>query len=639
MTMTPVSFGSLALNNANYQAIIPVEAPASWRANLVENQRSGAFPQAASLQMDGITFPMRINIRGSGSLRELQKTFNNPEYYRGLELVKLIAQDDQGSQWSMMVVSLNLIDTGQKGATALLRAAYPIWERESVTPLTWNITASGQTKIISPGGNAPALPVYEITPKGANGGDYATAWPITVYNRMNVKAVRYPLQIVSGWDTATLVSGGNLRSDCADVRVVVDGQEIDHWLVRPNTANTAIWVNLNLSPKIELKLGTAIPATGAVGEIVFDKSAAAALKLLPAAGILRIGAEEFTYSGKNEKLLKVGGVQRAQRNTSMASHATGVSCIWIEHDIQVLYGFSGALAREVDERYRPAFELTGDNETWQYLTFGDVARLNAGGWVGSVIKSAGKLSFVYTAVHDATDADPVDVTGMAISPYLSRNRWAGDSADLEWRLYNPFGLTSIEASGEKLRRGTKWPTLKIQKSADGSRWLDLRIETSPVNADTWTAFTTTVLNTAPTASFVPRYVRVDLAGVIDSAETAAALAELNAVTVKPIATNIPMVIAGTVNANYQFDATLINETTGESLRLIYPMVVNKTLIVDSSLKRIDYLGQSAEPALQPYPRRGEWLPLRAGVDNTLRFEATATGAVEIVIKYRERKVW
>jgi hypothetical protein len=640
MYLKPISFDGFGLNTANYESIIPEDAPASWKAGANENTRTNAFPQFASLGLDGITLPVVIAIKGSGSLNELKKVFDPSSYYLPAPK-KFIVQDETGAQWSAMGVSLNIAESSGEMATMLLRISQPVWVSETEIPVVWAITAPGQTQAITINSNYWALPKFEVKPTGANPGNFAHNLPYTIYNATAAAAAQYPLKVVSGWNTAALISAGTLKGDCSDWRIYMDGVEVDAWITDPNTDHTAITINVNLKGKLELALGTAIASSGAVGELQFAKSAAAVLKTLPLSGAFLVEDEIFTYNGLNTTLLKAGGVQRAARNTSMAAHASGAMVRFIEHDVRLLYGNPNAAARVNDDSKKPAFDLAASTNTqWVYSQFGDKLQVRSASWKPAA-KSTGKVSSYYPYGQNALDdVWPADVLGLEINTYASKGKTLGDTATITWIFFHPFGIYSAAGSGEKYRVGAKWPTFTLEKSSNGTSWKVMLAETSPVNESAWSAFTWAETVTGATGVYIPTWLQVKLNGAIAATVGALAMAELTDVTVKLVTGNVPVIIQGTEASNVHLEMTLTNMTSAlqDAIGLVFPAAVNKTLVVDTAAKTITYEGIAADAALAPYPARGEWLPLLSGA-NTLRYDAAYSGPVTITIKYRERMIW
>ena len=126
-----------------------------------------------------------------------------------------------------------------------------------VTPATdsWDITASGQTDTRTNSGADVAYPIIDITPTDAKTGDYLYKVYVPIRWRVSKAASNYPLDIVNnGLNTAALVSGSKMQADGDDLRVWVNGIEVDRWLQDINNATTQVWVNLDWEPLEEGRL-------------------------------------------------------------------------------------------------------------------------------------------------------------------------------------------------------------------------------------------------------------------------------------------------------------------------------------------------------------------------------------------------
>jgi len=634
MAFTVVSFnGDTRINDGvHYQTLVPEDAPAIFRAQAIEVDRADLFPAWAGKKFDGVNLPLRVVVLG-GSLRELAQIFDPFDQAQHA----LVVQDGAGVAWFLLGAVLTISEVKGNGALVLLRVSDPILQAATAASTTWLITGSGQKKTVTVGGNCYARPAFDITPTGAAAGGWANARYVTLYNRTSrAYQKRYAVEVTNGgWDTAALVAAGALQASGDDVRVIVDGVEVDFWMGDFNTDHTKVWANFVFKPRIEMTLGLAVAASGAVGELQLEKTPAntAAIKLLPASGTLVIDDERFNFSGKDEKLLKLGGVQRGVKQSAMGAHAAKATVRWLEHDVWLVWGDANAEAAAVDDRFRPAFDLSLSSNVVRVYdgVFGDADLLRSGSFERAVLVSTGKSSLTYDGEH-GTDAEPAERLGMAVLPWQQGTRWQAEKATVQWMAVFPSGISKVSANGEKLRVGSAWPALAgLDYSIDLKSWKNLWNETSPVNAGQWTAWSrqnTSVVNTAQAIRFV-------LSGSIAAAADAAGRFETAAVTVELVAANTPFVAMAAGNANYQFRATLVNETTGEEITLNFPMVVDKTLTVDSAAKTILYEGANALAALQPFPARAEWLRLLPG-ENALRFDSDTTGPVTVVVRWRNR---
>jgi len=102
--------------------------------------------------------------------------------------------------------------------------------------------------------------------------------------------------------------------------------------------------------------------------------------------------------------------------------------------------------------------------------------------------------------------------------------------------------------------------------------------------------------------------------------------------------HVPAIIIGAEQSNYVLDCLVSNTTTGEAIRLTYPMALNEALAVDTAAKTVTDLQDGSRQfqalTLEGGARR-DWLPLRPG-DNTLRFDDTGTNGVTVTIEFEKR---
>lgn len=316
----------------------------------------------------------------------------------------------------------------------------------------------------------------------------------------------------------------------------------------------------------------------------------------------------------------------------MAAHAVNDTVRWIEHDVWILYGNISAEAPEVDDTYKPMFDLTSTNGSWVYTSFTDATNLRPGSWVESVTSTAGKTSTTYTGSHTA-DADPATEMGMSILAYLKSGKWTSENATIEWRLSNPCGIATVTSAGEKYRVSSSWPALAaLQSTLDGRKWVSEWNETSPASATTWTAWThnSEAIGTGATL------IRFVLSGAVSGTTDNAAHFETQSATVALATDKWPSVTLSAQQTNYNLDCKITSSVTGEYITVTYPMITNKTIIVDTDAKTVKADGNSALAALRKSSIRKDWLLMSSGVANTFTFDQTGTGNVTIVIKWQDR---
>jgi hypothetical protein len=214
MQLSPYSFNSITTINdgSNFSAYFPVGSvtiQADGKPYFVE--RTNAAPQYVYKGRTTRRMPIHIKMLGTihsqiDTLKAYFQTFDPDEH-------KLIAKDTANSnkEWyvNATVESFNKID-GQE-AVVILAVADPIWLENVESTSTWNITASGDTKVIAPDGNLDAYPILQITPTSAKsnvaGATLRNRRFCTIYNQTSRTFSDYPIDITNGGiDTSALVA-------------------------------------------------------------------------------------------------------------------------------------------------------------------------------------------------------------------------------------------------------------------------------------------------------------------------------------------------------------------------------------------------------------------------------------------------
>jgi len=115
---------------------------------------------------------------------------------------------------------------------------------------------------------------YDVTINGANFSDVAISKSITITNSSTVLT---DYQVKVNVDTASLILGSKMRSDCGDIRFKDSNgiTDLNYWLEDGcNTANTVIWVKIPSIPNggktISLTYGISTLTSASNGDGVFD---------------------------------------------------------------------------------------------------------------------------------------------------------------------------------------------------------------------------------------------------------------------------------------------------------------------------------------------------------------------------------
>lgn len=438
----------------------------------------------------------------------------------------------------------------------------------------------------------------------------------------------------------------SIQADGDDIQVIDGGPFIPRWVTGQGTANTKVWANVNLSPGVNLFLKDTISNIGTPATITFVSSVAAKASFadLPdTLGVLLVENEAFTYTSKNLVDLSVSGITRSARGTSAATHTSGVTVHWVEHDYFILFGNQGLILDQSDDT-KPTLDLTNStNLSWIYVNYSQSGKKRSGALVPSVIKSLQKTSVTYTATQE-TDADPSSVMGMSgVSYQKNQSTWVGDDFELQWVLDHPLGVIQTSSTGFRFRNVlTAWNSnvttkakLQYQKpSGKTFVWADQWTVVMPTANSSWEAWT----NNASKFTTNPTKIRFAFIGKTGNVASSRADFEIDTLTVLPYPVNQIMTVPTSVIQNYPLEAKITNLTTGEYITLTYPLLLNKSLVIDTDKNTIIYdVGTNAMAALGLSTIRQKWLKLIPG-NNLLQYDDIGTQAVTALFEWQERYV-
>ena len=603
-------------DGSNYDSFITLPGYGLPTIRAALAKRHGKWPLLGSVDRPGRLVYVDIEIVNFTSTYEKQLyQWFDPEDETPKQLV---VEDDGGGNdryWECICESLEA--DNRFHYVAVLRIHGDVRLRESTDATdSWNITATGQTKALTNNGQDDAYPVLEITPTSNKTGGYAYKRWIPVRWRVDEATYNYPVDICNdSFDTAALISA-KMQADGDDLRVEVDGVEVDRWLDGINTSTTKVWVNLNFSASQEKTLSDAIAGSGSVDTIDVDES----INKFPKSGILMIDSEAFTYTGRNKSLRRFTGVTRAAKGTSMAAHTAGATVWWGQHDIYILYGNSTVSAPSVDDDKKPAFNLaTSTNTSWDYDDFGDYYGLRTGAWFQTVV--TGDPEF-YNGNRGAASPDPWVEIGILTEDEPERGIW---------QVVNPCGITNVNfANGEKYAQyASFWSFAHVGSGETGLSWNTEYTIPAPSSDATWESW-------SYSAAITSGSTRVAL--ISDDSYITDNYVECADVTLTLNSSYTPTITIGSEQGNYSLECTITNNTTGDAISLSFTMELNEDLQLDSYEKTVIYLADNSSQfqalTLEGGPRR-DWLKLQPG-SNTLQFDDTGTNGVTIAFNWAER---
>jgi hypothetical protein len=426
-----------------------------------------------------------------------------------------------------------------------------------------------------------------------------------------------------------VIYASKMQADGDDLRVLVNGVEVDRWSDDFLDATTKVWAILDFQPKVELTITAAIAGSGSVDTIDFNED----ITNLPAAGMVMIGSECFVFTGKNNALKRITGVTRASKGTSMGSHSAAATAWWVQHDVVLLYGNQSAATPTTDDDYMPIFSLSGSNNgSWDYTEFGSVNEAGVarpGSWYRQARPRDARL---YTA-NQVTDADPWSEVGIELGNFALFRDLA------RWAVANPCGITdAFFQSGEKyVFRDADEFSAAIQ-SYGGVESLETgdfvtEYDIAAPALDTWESWSQNqALDSGSTAVGLMLAVPDD-GGAVDTRRV-----EASRVTLTLNSSNTPAITIGSEEGNYSLACTITNNTTDESIQLNFVMDIDQELEVNTDEKTVTYNkdGSSQFQALTVTGgARRNWLPLIPG-ENELQFDDTGTAGVTVTVLFRKR---
>ncbi len=483
------------------------------------------------------------------------------------------------------------------------------------------IGGTSDTMPITVDSDDDVYPIMTLHPQTAKTGGFAYKVFQAVHWKAPQGAADYPTLIRAGWDTGALTTA-KMQADGDDLRVYVDGVEVDRWLNAMDTASTEVWINVNYKPYRSYTLATDIGAGESASTITLNESLR-----LPRTGIIQIGSEYFVYTGTDFSQRQLTGVTRAAHDSTAAGHSDGDAVLWIQHEIYIMYGNGSLAAPTPDDDYKPIINLAiSTNDSWVYAEFGDGNGKRTGRWSPEPIPVYGSTSedpTFYTASQDA-EADPYTAMGIDCVYYKG---WG------QWLLYNPCGIgTANFSAGSQINPGNYWGGV-ITSSKDGAKWT-LEYDIPAPAGVGWEAWSR---SQALDTGSVYVALRMGWASATNNFVTLTKL-DATAATLTLNTDNTPDVVDGDEQANYQLAVTIANTTTGESILVELQMAVGELLEVDSAQKTITYHldGSRQSQALTTVEGgRRDWLRLVPGL-NQLTWSDTGTAKLEFNVHVERR---
>ena len=492
------------------------------------------------------------------------------------------------------------------------------WRATTDVTTTWEITASGQTKVVPNAGEDDSYPVYKLMPTAPKAAGYTYRQWFPIKWRSPNAGYSYPVKAIR--DTDALITAGKMQADGDDLRILSDGTEVDRWLGDINTVTTDILFNLDFARAPTLLLKTAIAGAGSIDSIEFDDEVE--VSLLPDKGIIMIGTEAFVFTGRSLIDASVTGITREAKGTTIGAHAIDDPCYWIQHDVYMVYGNATATAPVTNDVNMPCFELDlSTNTSWVYETFGKFSTSYSGGWqgTGSITLSGGIGRYVTTERAEEVRGNKYPVMGI----WKNFDSSSGEYFKKSWSLYNPCGIinaawTNGKKRAEDIAAFNCYCRYAIRGESSWRTQYNIPAPTVPNVWEAWTKAAAAAWSEADT---------IELGLVFHDSDV-----EIGDVTVTLSATDTPEITYGAEQGNYEIDCTLTNNTTGESIYLNFVLDEDTVLEVDTYNNVITWLADNSRQyqAISWSSKRKNWLKLLPG-NNTLEFIDVGTDTLTLTV--------
>ena len=628
-------------NSSPFKSYFPRGQKANLSANAVTVNRAGDFPFLSDKVLNAPRLQIGVYIASGQAVntnREVLKKYFNITDRQRHNLVALDADDSNKSYYvTGFPVAINNIGGNENEFAVTFALEYPYWQLTTATTDAWAITSSGDTQAITNAGNINVPPKFTFVPTTTKGGGLTYRRLVTIYNVLE-KSLNLPFDVTDGGiDTVTLISGAKMQADGDDFRVWLDGAFADRWLNGVNdTGGTRCWINLSLASKKEGTLTTTVNDSATT--LVFTQTAAdlAFLRSVVRAQnqVLLIESELISLEGATVDLVgyQITDATRGAKGTTAATHTAPQTTRLVEHDIWILYGDSALGSQDVNDDYKPVFDLDSDNNSWGYTNFYDTDSNRPGAWSPEIQGTKTGLSHVFTGNQDDY-ANPSTKLGLVMSNGTDF-QISNEAGLIDWLFHHPCGITDLVYSGDKYFNTTSWPgTAGLQYMEVDGTWVLAQTEAEPSSADSWESFGPRSISLGDTGDWFET-VRFVMDGQLDSLVNETAKLQFDTLTATIYASNLPTISLGSEESINFFDITLTNTTTGQYLKVKTPCPVDDTLTVDCAKKEA-YLSDGTPVQVTLSTDRENWLDLQPG-SNTLSFTDADTVAVTGAVIHRDR---
>jgi hypothetical protein len=527
-----------------------------------------------------------------------------------------------------------------RGFLAALEATDEVrWRSTLEEEEVWTVNASG-TRSLTVAGDLDVYPVYTLTP---NSGRIAPNWPYA--RRVFIEwrsplGGRHPVDVTGGGLNTSALLAAEQISDESNIAVMLDGRLVRHFYPDPvtspgdafGTTQTRIWVDMEFRPAVYPVLGEYVSDVATTWRVQGDTG-------LPQSGTLKVEDEIVTYTSRAPGYLY--GVSRGRWGTTAAAHNNWSEITHYQGVGWILYGPNAVTPENMkDDDYRvltqpPMFltEAASSNAIWNYQHFG-------GSWQPrrwTFASYLNNLSFVNESNaaggYDTTLTTSWDALGLkagwtSLSVYSLRVAVPIKSVRVQGRRMTrispasaPNAPTLTALSDDQQARRIVWNAGE-GASRDTNEWFD--VDSGDIRPEPFTE-----------EAVLVGYNRLQWA----VSQSSHLQADIQVMWVRLDDDYLPVVTLGTEQTDYDLDLTLANTTTGESITVQFPnLVEGESLVIDSQWQTVTYTldGSNQYGTVRRDRPRPKFLKLVPGVNN---FQITEAGMGELEIKVTYRPRW
>lgn len=638
MLITVISFNGLALNSSNYEtALLDPFASPSANISFIE-QPDDDSEDADAYTVNVQTKVLSIKIKNAANryacISELKTTFK-----RGSNADLLVYFSDDDTNYLMPCRVVNLVQEPGYGFNfkLMLQSSHTNWRAEDLSVVETVITGEDSIAINVGGNDETRLKADMVFTSGPGSGYINQA----IYQLPNLQWALGTRPWCIELDTAAIVLAGGMLASCNDLRVNLNGSDVNRWIKFPNTNSTKIWFNVTMNRGYTFALKAAIINTNDVATVSFNFAANSNRDLdnMPTSGILYHGNEWFYYNSFNKTTLVAMIGQRGAFATTKETHAVNDVFTYIQNVVVLKFGNSQATDPALDDAHyddtKPMINLEDSGKLlWVWNATTGFYDPDLPGRTAQWKPTSSGVGINYYLIAEDAETGAEVVMGMKLVWVLNTRTGQRTVGGASW--YLNIGapiMDTLSVTGKKMvdtgfAESGSDPDLKA--GTISSLWA----EADPAYDGTWYDLATHVNDALPSAA---TSISIYLTGSIYG--QTGALGKYAEIRTASLAFENIFTGAGLLaqKSNITMDLTLINDTNGDSLGANYPLLAGKVISIDSEESIVTYDSFNYYSAIiQDDKTRPVFIRLQPGA-NTISLIG-AVGAGTITLSWYKRRM-